>query len=163
MKKIVIIRHAKAEKGGAGMIDFERDLTDIGIEDAVKAGKLLEGSIIDHPFFLSSPAKRTRHTAGIIAQHIGFNPGSIVFDQRIYQANPETLAELICEIPESNDWAILVGHNPSVHQLAMAYASYDIELFPTCTLAGLIFETNTWSEVRYGKGDLFMLEYPHYT
>ncbi|WP_186299813.1 SixA phosphatase family protein, partial [Campylobacter jejuni] len=67
MKKIYIIRHAKASKSG-DIDDFERKLTKSGKEDLKKLFKNLASHEIYPDLVLSSPAVRTAKTAKKIAK-----------------------------------------------------------------------------------------------
>lgn len=61
MKKIYIIRHAKAVKD-ENIQDFERRLSESGKEDLKRLFQKLQAYEIKPDFILSSPSKRTAKT-----------------------------------------------------------------------------------------------------
>ena len=69
MKKLLLIRHAKAEKD-ITVKDIDRPLKYIGIQDATfMAERLKERSLIPQ-ILITSPALRTKTTAEIFADHL---------------------------------------------------------------------------------------------
>lgn len=77
MKKIITIQHPQSEQHINGMIGSwaDWDLTNLGVEHAHHIGEKLSREIVGEKFFLyASDLRRTRHTAEIIAAHIGTEP-----------------------------------------------------------------------------------------
>src|ERR1700749_1993424 len=71
MKTLLIVRHAKSSWDSADISDIDRPLNDRGKRDApAMAQRIIKtGVIIDR--FISSPAKRARHTAEYFANAYG--------------------------------------------------------------------------------------------
>ena len=67
MKTLIVVRHAKAKSSHLHERDFDRPLTWQGAEDARAAGRALVARYPDVTCIVSSPARRTRTTAEIIA------------------------------------------------------------------------------------------------
>lgn len=84
---IYLVRHGESESNisrrFSGVTDVE--LTETGALQAVKAGKKLRGKTIDNIF--SSPLKRAKNTAEIIADEIGFNKKDIIIENRLTEVN----------------------------------------------------------------------------
>lgn len=84
---IYLVRHGESEANTSrrfsGITDVE--LTETGRLQAVNSGKKLKGKII-HKIF-SSPLKRAKNTAEIIADEIGFNKKDIIIDNRLTEVN----------------------------------------------------------------------------
>jgi isoleucyl-tRNA synthetase len=82
--KYVLVRHGESEANTKDLIDCDLknndSLTENGKEEAKNAGKIVEAKKIDLIF--TSPFKRAKETAEIIAKEIGFN-GEIIEDERI--------------------------------------------------------------------------------
>jgi phosphohistidine phosphatase len=114
-RRIVVIRHAKAEQAGA--TDFERRLAARGRADAAALGSWLaaEGLVADHA--LVSAAHRTRETWSALAEAAGWEL-SADYDQGLYAAGPETALDILRGAPDEARTLVLVGHNPTVASLA---------------------------------------------
>ena len=71
MKTLVLLRHAETENAYSGQKDFDRELTNTGISDAIYKGKIFKDKNIVVDLILSSSANRTSKTAELIAEQIG--------------------------------------------------------------------------------------------
>ena len=60
MKRLLLLRHAKAERGGAD--DLKRALEKRGIKDSARMGRFLRDDIYIPELILSSNSTRTRQT-----------------------------------------------------------------------------------------------------
>ena len=114
-RRIVVIRHARAEQAGA--TDFERRLAPRGRADAAALGSWLaaEGVVADHA--LVSAAHRTRETWAALAEAAGWEVPAD-YDQGLYAAGPETALDILRGAPDEARTLVLVGHNPTVASLA---------------------------------------------
>jgi phosphohistidine phosphatase len=156
MKKLVIIRHAKATHE-SGYEDFERPLTPQGIHDAaIMAGRLAEMGHVPK-MLVSSPALRTISTANIFTQHLNLPAAEEI--KGIYEADLDDLVNIVTELPDSMDCIGLVGHNPGIGQLLYYFtgAAHDV---PTCAVAVVEFETNDWMKVEANAGKLTTYDFP---
>ncbi len=156
MKKLVIIRHAKATHE-TGYADFERPLTQRGLHDAaIMAGRLKE-TVYTPQILVSSPALRTISTANIFSQHLGLPAAEEV--KSIYEADVDDLVDLVTQLPDEVDCIGLVGHNPGLGQLLYYFtgAAHDV---PTCAVAVVEFNTEVWATVTANSGKLLYYDYP---
>lgn len=84
---IYLVRHGESQanisKRFSGITDVE--LTERGALQAARAGRKLKDEKIDHIF--SSPLKRAKNTAEIIADEIGFNKKDIIIDNSLTEVN----------------------------------------------------------------------------
>ena len=76
MKRIVIVRHAKAVPYGYDD-DFSRDLRDSGVRDAKLISNELKNRNIFPDQIISSPAQRAMHTATLFASNLEYNKENI--------------------------------------------------------------------------------------
>lgn len=156
MKKLVIIRHAKATHE-SGFADFERPLTPNGMHDAaVMAGRLKENNM-QPQMLVSSPALRTISTANIFSQHLGLPTAEEI--KGIYEADVYDLIQIVSELPDSLDCVGMVGHNPGLGQL-LYYFTGELKDFPTCAIAVIGFDITTWIAVEAKSGKLVYYDYP---
>lgn len=133
---LLILRHAKSAWESA--TDFDRPLAPRGERDAPRMGRWIldRGLVPDR--ILSSPARRARQTARLVAEAVGFDRLEVEFDDRIYGAGVEELLEILGGIEGGR--VLLVGHNPGlellVDRLAGSRAVRDGgKFFPTAALA----------------------------
>lgn len=147
-RTLLLLRHAKAEQQQSP--DHERALADRGRRDAAAAGDWIreQGFAID--LVLCSSSVRTRQTW----RYADLEAGDVWYDRRIYGADPETLLDVLHEVPESATTVLLIGHAPGVPWLAAGLASSGAEDLPdkyaTSGLA-VLRHTQRWS--RLGEND----------
>lgn len=114
MRELILLRHAHADAAAPGQADIDRPLSLHGQAEAEAAGRWLKlhGFMPDQ--VLCSPARRTRETVERVLDAIGYV--DLRIDERIYEATPGTLMELV---DEHRDVArvLMAGHNPGFEQL----------------------------------------------
>jgi phosphohistidine phosphatase len=152
MKTLYLLRHAKSSWGDSSLRDFDRPLNDGGREAAELIGKRLASENLNAPLVISSPALRTRETAEIVLRSSKLRAEQR-FDERIYEASVRDLFQVISELPDANHLAILIGHNPGLEEL-LASLTNERHAMPTCALAKINFDVESWSDVRSGEGTL---------
>ncbi|MDB5194214.1 MAG: isoleucyl-tRNA synthetase, isoleucyl-tRNA synthetase [Parcubacteria group bacterium] len=80
-----LMRHGQAENNVRRIVStspgVEHHLSDLGREQVMKTAEMLKGEKID--VIIASPFVRTRDTAALVAEHIGFDKDKIVFDDRL--------------------------------------------------------------------------------
>lgn len=157
MKKLLLIRHAKAEKDTGGK-DFDRPLKYIGMQDAgFMADRLKDKSIVPE-LIITSPAKRTLTSAEIFADHLGLPaPGT---NKSIYEASEKTLLKVINEFPDECDFIALVGHNPGIAYILQYLTGEAREVHTSC-VSVIDFEVDTWAAVSKGLGKLVYFSWPN--
>ncbi len=99
MKKIITIQHPQSEQHINGMIGSwaDWDLTALGVAHAHRIGEKLRREIDGEKFCLyASDLRRTRHTAEILARHLGIEP---IFSEALREFN---LGEAI---GKTKEWA----------------------------------------------------------
>ena len=120
MKRLVIMRHAKAEQFAE--TDFARPLSERGHEQTRQCKKWLSKLNFEIDFALVSSAKRTKQTW----EDLGLSCDSELTD-RGYNASAEQWVNLIRHSGLSCENLLVVGHNPGLTDLAFALGS-DLEL-----------------------------------
>lgn len=163
MKKLTILRHAKADLPDRYPADFDRPLTKRGEKDAQRVAAFLATLQPEVDWILSSPAVRATQTVKLIAKRL---PASVpvVYKTEIYDADEGLLLGLLKDIPPEQDHALLIGHNPSLESLIAglctgAPGSLECRL-ATAGLAHLEMEIMRWDQVRWGAGVLQILLHP---
>lgn len=158
-RRLVVMRHAKAEQDGP--TDFDRPLADRGHVDAADAGAWLAdvGFVPDHA--LVSAALRTRETWAALASGAGWDLEPEL-DRGLYSAEPATAIDLIATVDDGVQALVVVGHNPTMAYLAqlLGDGEGDPELegelyagFPTSATA--VFEYDgAWADLGEGSARL---------
>ncbi|RFS87112.1 histidine phosphatase family protein [Actinomadura spongiicola] len=153
MPELVVLRHAKAV-AGLGIPDVDRTLNERGRRDAAAAGEWLRANDLVPRLVLCSTAARTRETLALLAVD-----AEVRFESGIYDNDPDGLLDLVAQVPDDVERVLLVGHNPSVHQLVHDLSGEAPDAFPTCALA-VIEVPGTWADVRPGVGTLRTVHTP---
>jgi phosphohistidine phosphatase len=164
-RTLLLIRHAKAV-ADAGT-DAQRPLAPRGVRDARAVGRWLAEHQLAPDQVLVSPARRTVQTWETAAA--GFSAAPMVTtDRRIYENTIESLLAVIQEAAAGTDVLAVVGHNPSMHGLALALDDglgderlrADVAgAFPTSGIAVLDVATG-WAELGLGGATLRQFAVP---
>lgn len=160
MKTLFLIRHAKSDWGDPGLKDFDRPLNERGNKNAPFMGKLLKKEKIFPDLIISSPAKRAITTARKIADEIDYPKNKIVEEPKIYEANVKTLLQIINSLDDENETVFLFGYNPGFTDLLGYLTEANISNIPTCGIAQIEFDSESWKEVSRETGILKSFEYP---
>jgi phosphohistidine phosphatase len=156
MKRLYLLRHAKAEVGNPSQDDFDRSLAGRGRRAAESIGSVLAQRSDPPELVLCSPSRRTRETLDAILPVLKPQP-QLRFERSLYLADVGTLLERIEELPDAVERAMLIGHNPGMEELAQRLTRSDparqlaslAEKFPTAALAILTFSGH-WSDASDG-------------
>jgi phosphohistidine phosphatase len=92
---------------------------------------------------ISSDAVRARETADRVARECGFE-GDVVTTRQFYLAGPVEYLQLLSELPDEIDSAMVVGHNPGLEEL-VRHLSGAHEVMPTAALALIALELEHWA------------------
>lgn len=156
----MLLRHAKAGFDLTGQADAERVLTHAGKQDAIKLAYKLKGrnDVVD--LFYCSPAARTRQTLEAITDIVA-PQGAVMLVGSLYQASEEAVFQLIQTAPNHLNTLMVIGHNPSMTQLAnLLAADLRLDHLPTCGLVVITFEQTHWSQLQPGSGQVAWFDFP---
>jgi phosphohistidine phosphatase len=158
MKQLYIIRHAKSSWKNLSLDDFNRGLNKRGKKDAPFMGLKLNEKNILPDLIISSPAIRTKTTAKIIADKIGYTK-SILFDKSIYESTTTTLHKIIKSIDNKNNIVFLFGHNPTLNMFVEDFIEF-YDNIPTCGIVKIEFDCNSWEDVNLSNAKFISFDYP---
>jgi phosphohistidine phosphatase len=154
-RQLGLIRHAVATPKASGESDFDRPLVERGRMASREMGAYLKKHTDFRPeIIVTSPAPRALETAHLVAAPLGFPPGPMREDERIYDASRKTLVEVIRELPSASRFVALVGHNPGFSDLAgwlLDQSDFD---FPKAAVAWIEISKPAWADVTKGTGVL---------
>jgi phosphohistidine phosphatase len=155
MKKLIFIRHGKAEEQSPDISDFERSLTLRGKIISREMARMFMEKEKSAGVILSSPAFRALETAFIFAIEFGIDAENIVIKSDIYnKMNLQNLSSMLSSISEKNKIVTLFGHNPSFTQLANILCKQGCEFIPKSGIVCLSFNSITWQEIGHNNGKM---------
>jgi len=165
MLTLSLLRHAKSSWADPGLDDFDRPLSERGENAAPRMGAYMAKHGIVPELILSSPSARTRQTLDLVLPHLPAPP-KVLYEQALYLAPASVLLKRIRKVEAKVRHAMVVGHDPGMHALAVDLAATGkpeeleaLEMkFPTAGLAVVVFDARDWSKVkpRAGRLQLFM-------
>lgn len=125
MLRLILMRHAEAGFAAPTQADFDRPLTARGTGEArAQAAVLREHNLIPD-IVLCSPAMRTSSTWAALAEDLTPDLG-IDFElhspDKLYQAGKDTLLDHLRKLDGHIDIALMIAHNPGVHEAAQYLA-----------------------------------------
>ncbi len=159
MRQLLLMRHAKAVRD-PGLSDHARSLTQRGRDDAVRVARFLQNNKLVPDLAIASDARRTRETLELAAGQFVPAPTTRL-DASLYLAEPYAILKAIRATPATVSKLLIVGHNPGVHELAIALMGRgqqaDVERlalsFPTAAVAVIGLDCE-WSAVAELAGRL---------
>lgn len=160
-KSLLLLRHAKSDRD-IDVADWLRPLKKRGAHAAKTMGHWMHIQQLQPDLVISSPAKRAISTAKKVCKAMGIEKDKILQDERVYNATPEILKQVLRECPATAKRVMLVGHNPSLEMLLTDLVKQPIpmpeddKLMPTTALAQLQL-TGDWAKLAAGMADLVAL------
>ena len=169
MRRLMLLRHAKTENDAPSGHDQDRRLDDRGRHDAAEIGGWIGRNPPFPTLVLVSPAVRALQTWEIAWEAMKeLVPGpKVELLAELYGADVSQLLETIRNAPVTDSKRLMiVGHNPGMHELAIALAGSGnsagrgalADNLPTAGLAILDFDIDDWANIgiRRGRLELFV-------
>ncbi|MCH2546421.1 MAG: histidine phosphatase family protein [Alphaproteobacteria bacterium] len=122
MKYLYIFRHADTLSAQSGQSDHERVLSELGEAECTRIGLFLKEENLQPEYALCSTAVRTRTTLGLVAKTLD-TPIEAQFEHALYLASPGEIFHQLNGLENTIEAAMVVGHNPGIHQFCMMLAS----------------------------------------
>lgn len=161
MKNLYIARHGTAATSDAATRDFDRHLLPRGLQEAEQTGARLaqNGGFID--YIMSSPARRAKETAEVLARHISFPREKIVFEKSLfYSPDVEPVLQLLKELDDKFQSVLICGHNPVLQQLATTLSRDFSAFMPAGAVVGITFELEKWRQLNEKTGKVCFFACP---
>jgi phosphohistidine phosphatase len=153
MKKLIFIRHGKAEDQTTDISDFERSLTLRGKSQSKLMAKFLRSHEKDLGLMITSPAFRAIETAMIFAREFGLSPDAMQIASDLYfDLEPSAYISFFRSRSEDHDTITLFGHNFLISEMAAFLAADETEVLPKSGVLCLTFDAEKWSSLRKGSG-----------
>src|SRR5476651_2658867 len=163
MKRLYLLRHAKAVPADPALEDHDRALAVRGMHDAGALARYMRKNGFIPELILSSSSARTRQTTDLVLRELGARPD---YRDSLYLAEAGKILALVQGAPQSVAGVMVVGHNPGLEDLANLLAREPVrrkervrrdvleEKFPTAALAVLDFDVARWRDLKPGEGVL---------
>ena len=147
MKRLYLLRHAKSSWDDADVADHDRPLSGRGRRAADAIGRHLRAERIEPELVLCSSSTRTRETLA----RIGLD-GEI--ERELYGASAGELIPRLRAVARGIESVLVIGHNPGIHELALALANGPHDSYPTGALATIDLDIDEWRAIVAGRGRL---------
>ena len=152
------MRHAKSSWAIPGARDFDRELNDRGVADAIKIGKALAAKGFLPQKVLCSSAVRTRETLDNIIGSFETAP-QVTYTDKLYSSGLSDYVEMIQAEAEPVS-IMVIGHNPMCGALAASMPGSGNEeaiskiayKYPTAAVSIIDFDIERWSDVAQRTG-----------
>ena len=116
-RTLLLMRHAKSAYP-AGVTDHDRPLAPRGVREAGLAGEWLRSHAPRIDTVLCSTATRARETLS----HTALD-APVTFSERLYDAVPGTVIDVINGVAEDIATLLVIGHEPTIGQVSLDLAS----------------------------------------
>ena len=150
MKQLFLLRHGEA--GFSDGSDFQRRLTQKGIDNLKRMGGVLAGRSVSVDFMYCSSAQRTIETSDLIKDYLSVKEE--IFTREIYEGDLNDLLTMLEKTPFSANSCLLVGHNPTISLLLSYLTQEDYLGLQPGMMAEVNLEINHWNMIGRGTGIL---------
>jgi phosphohistidine phosphatase len=155
MKKIIFIRHGRAEDADPEISDFERSLTKKGKVISRQMARVLKEKEKNPGLVITSPAFRALETAFIFAGVLGIKPDHVKIDSSLYyRTSMKTFLDLLNIINDDIDVLMLFGHNPAFTEIPDKLSSEGCEFLTKTSAVCVAFKSAKWADVKPGSGKM---------
>jgi phosphohistidine phosphatase len=151
MKRIFFVRHAKSSWEDASLPDYKRSLLSIGVERTKKVIDFLKKNEVHPDVILSSHAVRAQKTAELLAEGLLGDLNKISIHPEIYETNVPNILSVLYSLPEHVNEIVIVGHNPTITEMASYFSEKRLMDFSTSAVFGVEIQTTDWTEIHTAK------------
>lgn len=168
MKHLHFLRHAKSSWDDPGLDDMDRPLAPRGVAAAALMARHLDAQPWRPELIVVSTAVRARATFDALCRVYDGIP--VLFEQRLYTFSAAHLIDRLRGLDDALGCVLVVGHNPAMHEAAMALTQDQHpappelatlrDKFPTAALASLDCAIDRWTDLGPGTATLAALVRP---
>jgi phosphohistidine phosphatase len=155
MKKLIFVRHGRAEEPAQEISDLERSLTLKGKNISKLMARKLKELESTPGIIITSPAFRALETAIIFAREFSIDPENIIMDNNFYyKMNFKYLTELLSLKSDNIESVTLFGHNPSFSEISDILCKQGCDYMPKSGVIGISFNIKSWTELKQHQGKI---------
>ena len=162
MKKLILVRHAKSDrKGDPAIADIDRPLAERGRKEAAQLAKFLQKEDLIPELIFCSPSVRTRETLTVMLKKWD-KEVEVNYKNKIYDNDKSQILKLISKAYDSIGILMVIGHNPSIEDLANQLSNGRIPFgkFSTSGAAAFELEIDSWGDVINERSKLILYYSP---
>jgi|KBSSwiStaDraftv2_1062776.scaffolds.fasta_scaffold228170_1 phosphohistidine phosphatase len=152
MKTLLLLRHGKSSWDDPSQEDFDRPLSERGVDDTKLSGKYARRQKVKPDLVLSSPATRAKSTTELFIAAAGIK-NTPAYDERIYEASARRLLQVLAGFDDDYETVLLIGHNPGFEDLCERLTGAAKKV-PTASLTCIELDIEKWTAPKGGKGKL---------
>jgi phosphohistidine phosphatase len=161
MKRLLLLRHAKAVPADGASPDLARALAERGERDARHIGERMRQRHACPDLIVASPALRTHRTAQLVAAAFGYEPERIALDARLYLAAADEISAVIAAQKRTVDCLLVVGHNPGLSELAQSLLPDVVEDdLPTGGVVAIDIDSERWADLGRATRTFVYYDFP---
>ena len=160
MKSLLIIRHAKSDRGSSDEKAFDRKLNERGKRDAPEMAKRLLNKDIKIDGFISSPAERAFSTCALFAKAYDAKEKNIIKAPQLYEAPAEAFFNVIAKTEDKFDSIAVFGHNPGATSFVNLLTGTQVDNMPTCAVFAVKAAIKHWKDFEAAEKTFWFFDYP---
>jgi phosphohistidine phosphatase len=157
MKTLYLVRHAKASWED-NVHDWERSLTQAGVDRAEKVGQLLSAKKAKPDKIISSYAFRALNTAVIFALQLKYPIDQITISQFIYEKRAIDILDMLRKQDNKLKSIMIFGHDPAITELYNMLTRKILLKMSTSSAACIEFSIDNWKDLGSTKGKTAFIE-----
>lgn len=123
-------------------------------------GGILRELKVSPDLILASPANRAAMTARTIAAALDYPLEDIHYSEALYEFGEKALIDVVKEIDDDVNQAMVVGHNPATNSLANYIGDRSVGNIPTCGVFCVELDISSWEKISAHCGKVKFFEYP---
>ncbi len=150
MKTLYMARHAKSS-WKHDVIDHQRPLKGRGRRDGVLVSEYVAKNHKAPQKMISSDAVRALSTANYFKKAFQVDNADFSTDHSLYDFSGQNVMEVIKNLDNSLECAMIVGHNHAFTSIANMLGNEYIDNLPTCGFVIIEFDVDAWSDISTGK------------
>ena len=149
MKTLHLIRHAKSSWKNEHPADIDRPLAPRGIRACGIMAHEIAKTGCQFTNVFTSPAQRAQETIERIAANLKESAFTWTVAEQLYTFSvQDLLAFCRNDLPANIDQAVIVGHNPALHEFCnWMIPEHIIEKLPTCAYVRLSLDADAWTGI----------------
>lgn len=159
-RKLIFIRHGRAEDQVPELTDFERSLTSRGKQHSRIMARILKSQVKDPGAIITSPAFRAIETALIFCREFDVSPDKMeILSDLYFEFKTEGFIPFIANQDDDIYTITIFGHNPLITEMAAYFAADEPESLPKTGIFCVSFNALRWSDIEpeSGKTEFFLV------